>query len=161
MMQPSNNPNNPKNMNNKTILLTAALTLTGAAALAQYSVNWFKIAGGGGTSSGGNYALSGTIGQADAGGPLTGGNYSLTGGFWAAVTLIQEPGSPELTMITNVNGSRTVRWPSPSPGYFLQQSTDLTPAGWTNSTYPVSDDGTFRFITFSPPSGRLFFRLIK
>ena len=53
-------------MSNKTILLTAALVLTGAAALAQYSVNWFKIAGGGGTSSGGSYALSGTIGQADA-----------------------------------------------------------------------------------------------
>jgi hypothetical protein len=148
-------------MKTKTILLTATLVLTGAAALAQYSVNWFKIAGGGGTSSGGDYALSGTIGQADAGGPLTGGTYSLTGGFWAAATLIQEPGGPQLTMVTHGDGTLTVRWPSPSAGYLLQQSIDLTPTGWTDSTYPVSDDGTFRFVTFSPPSPRLFFRLRK
>ena len=152
------NPSHPMTM--KTILLAATLVLTGAAALAQYSVNWFKIAGGGGTSSGGNYTLSGTIGQADAGGTLKGGTFALAGGFLAAA-LIQEPGGPQLTMINNGNGTLTVRWPSPSAGYLLQQSTDLTPASWTNSTYPVSDDGTFRFVTFSPLSARLFFRLKK
>ena len=49
----------------------------------QYSIDWYKVAGGGGTSTGGVYSVSGTIGQHDAGGPMTGGNYSLTGGFWA------------------------------------------------------------------------------
>ena len=88
----------------KAILLAATLVLTGAAALAQYSVNWFKIAGGGGTSSGGNYTLSGTIGQADAGGTLKGGTFALAGGFWAAA-LIQEPGGPQLTMINNGDGT--------------------------------------------------------
>ena len=39
----------------------------------QYSINWFKVAGGGGTSAGGAYQVSGTIGQPDAGGPMTGG----------------------------------------------------------------------------------------
>lgn len=148
-------------MNTKTTLVTAALALTGAAAIAQYSVNWFKVAGGGGTSSGGNYALSGTIGQADAGGPLTGGNYSLTGGFWAGVTLIQEDGGPELSMITNPGGTMSLRWPSPSTGYVLQQSPDLTPDGWTDSTYPVSDNGNLRFVTFTPAPRRLYFRLRK
>ncbi len=146
-------------MKTKTILLIT-LVITGAVAFAQYSVNWFKIAGGGGASSGGNYALRGTIGQADAGGTLKGGTFALAGGFWAAA-LIQEPGGPQLTIINNGNGTLTVRWPSPSAGYVLQQSTDLTPTGWTNSTYPVSDDGTFRLVTFSPPSARLFFRLRK
>ena len=37
----------------------------------QYSIDWYKIAGGGGTSTGGTYAVSGTIGQHDAGGPMT------------------------------------------------------------------------------------------
>ena len=32
-----------------------------------YSIDWFKIAGGGGTSTGGVYSVSGTIGQHDAG----------------------------------------------------------------------------------------------
>lgn len=118
-------------------------------------------AGGGGTSSGGNYAVSGTIGQADAGGPLTGGNYSLTGGFWSGVTLVQNPEGPELSMVTDSKGGMTVRWPSPSPGYILQQSTDLTKESWADSTYPVADDGTWRSITFEPAAGRLYFRLRK
>jgi hypothetical protein len=35
-------------------------------------------------SSGGNYELSGTIGQLDAG-EMSGGAYALTGGFWFGV----------------------------------------------------------------------------
>src|ERR1035437_2294046 len=31
-----------------------------------YSIDWYKIAGGGGSSTGGVYAVSGTIGQPDA-----------------------------------------------------------------------------------------------
>ena len=46
-----------------------------------YSLDWFTIDGGGGTSTGGVYLVSGTIGQPDAGGPMTDGNYSLTDGF--------------------------------------------------------------------------------
>ena len=34
-----------------------------STAHAQYSIDWFKIAGGGGASTGGVYAVSGTIGQ--------------------------------------------------------------------------------------------------
>jgi hypothetical protein len=49
---------------------------------AQFSIDWYKISGGGGSSAGGNYSLSGTIGQHDAEGPMTSGPYSLTGGFW-------------------------------------------------------------------------------
>lgn len=54
------------------------------AATAGYSVDRWTIAGGGGNSSGGSYAVSGTLGQADVDPlqPFTGGTYSLTGGFW-------------------------------------------------------------------------------
>ncbi len=56
----------------------------GPAAMAQpYEVPWWTIDGGGGTSSGGIYTLSGTIGQPDAGAAMSGGIYSLSGGFWA------------------------------------------------------------------------------
>ena len=47
-----------------------------------YSIDWFKIAGGGGTSTGGLYQVSGTIGQHDAGPVMTNGQFSVTGGFW-------------------------------------------------------------------------------
>ena len=54
--------------------------LCAASASAQnYRIEWFTIDGGGGTSSGGQYTLSGTIGQPDAG-ELKGGNYVLEGG---------------------------------------------------------------------------------
>jgi hypothetical protein len=46
-----------------------------------YAIPWWTVDGGGGTSAGGGYTLTGTIGQPDAG-VMTGGGYSLTGGFW-------------------------------------------------------------------------------
>ena len=49
-----------------------------------YSIDWFTIDGGGGTSTGGVYSVSGTIGQPDAG-ALSSGGYALSGGFWAGL----------------------------------------------------------------------------
>jgi hypothetical protein len=71
------------------ILLTlmAVLLLTSSALASSggpYVLDWYTMDGGGGTSIGGVYALSGTIGQADAG-MLSGGSYTLTGGFWGAL----------------------------------------------------------------------------
>jgi len=54
-----------------------------ANAQSRYALDWFTIDGGGGTSSGGDFTLNGTIGQPDAG-TMSGGNYSLAGGFWGA-----------------------------------------------------------------------------
>jgi hypothetical protein len=62
----------------------AALALPGTA-VAQtggpYDLSWNTQDGGGGTSSGGPYAITGVIGQPDAGPPLSGGNETLSGGF--------------------------------------------------------------------------------
>jgi hypothetical protein len=71
------------------ILITlAAVCLLTSSALASseaaYLLNWYTVDGGGGTSIGGIYSLSGTIGQADAG-VLSGGTYTLLGGFWSAL----------------------------------------------------------------------------
>jgi len=46
-----------------------------------YQIVWSTINGGGGQSSGGQYVLTGTVGQPDAG-YSEGGNYELLGGFW-------------------------------------------------------------------------------
>ena len=46
-----------------------------------YEISWSTIDGGGGTSTGGNFALVGTIGQPDAG-EMEGGDFTLAGGFW-------------------------------------------------------------------------------
>src|SRR5215469_13849843 len=95
----------------------------------QYSINWYKVAGGGGNSSGGNYSLSGTIGQPDASGALTGGNYSLTGGFWAFIQVVQTVGAPTL-YISHLGNTVTVYWQNVS-GWTLHQNNNLTGPGWT------------------------------
>ncbi len=73
-----------------------AIVLTaGAAALApqgpSFDLSWHTIDGGGGTSSGGGFELSGTVGQPDAGPFMTGGSFELRGGFWAGPAPIPCP----------------------------------------------------------------------
>lgn len=124
-------------------------------ALAQnYSIDWHKTAAGGGTSSGGVYSVSGTIGQHDAGGAMTGGNYSVTGGFWTLFA-VQTAGAPLLT-ITYSGNQAVVSWPLTATGWMLQ--TNNTPVTGTWGNYPglvVSNS-----VTISPTPGNLFFRLV-
>ncbi len=66
------------------------LLLLSGVALAQsgggYDLTWSTVDGGGYTfSTGGGYALGGTVGQADAG-TLSGGGYTLSGGFWGGAS---------------------------------------------------------------------------
>jgi hypothetical protein len=65
------------------LIVSIAFAQTGSG----YDLSWSTIDGGGAfSSSGGGYALAGTIGQPDAG-SLIGGGYTLNGGFWSgAVT---------------------------------------------------------------------------
>jgi hypothetical protein len=47
-----------------------------------YELTWTTIDGGGGTGTGGQYTLTGTLGQPDTA-YLEGGGYTLIGGFWS------------------------------------------------------------------------------
>jgi hypothetical protein len=136
----------------KKLLLFFALLATAGLAQ-QYTIGWYKISGGGGTSAGGQYSVSGTIGQHDAGTAMTGGNYSLTGGFWSLIA-VQTPGAPLLS-ITASGNQVIVSWPSPSTGFNLQTNSNLNPANWGNYGGTVINNSA----TISPPNGNLFFRL--
>jgi hypothetical protein len=141
------------------VLLCLALLLCQSASAQSYSIDWFKIAGGGGTSTGATYQVSSTIGQPDASGVMTGGSYSLTGGFWSLIAVVQTPGAPLLTISFNPQLSTiNVSWPSPSTGWTLQQNSDLTTTSWSTSG-GISDNGTNKSITITSPTGNLFFRL--
>src|SRR6266581_8038557 len=94
------NPNRiPSQISGRSATLFVALFLSGICAHAQnYSIDWFTIDAGGGTSTGGVYSVSGTIGQPDANAQtMTGGNFSVTGGFWSLFA-VQTPGAPLLTI---------------------------------------------------------------
>ncbi len=124
------------NMKTRTILLAFLLLVAGAlnARAQSYSIDWFTIdGGGGGTSTGGVYSVSGTIGQPDAGGPMTNGQYSLTGGFWALPQAVQSVGAPTLSIVPATPGNATISWTPGTSGFVLQETWSLSPANWTNS----------------------------
>ena len=123
-----------------------------------YSVDWYKVAGGGGTSTGGTYQVSGTIGQPDASGAMSGGNYSVTGGFWALINVVQTPGAPTL-YISRSNNVVTVYWQNVSGWNLIQSGNLTTPVGsWPASSSPTLSNGT-NYLNVANPSGNLFFRL--
>jgi hypothetical protein len=122
-----------------------------------YSVDWYKIAGGGGTSTGGTYQVSGTIGQPDASGSMTGGSYSLTGGFWSLINVVQTTGAPALS-ITHAGNRVIVSWPD-TGSYTLQQNSNLAGGSWTSSVYTITTTNGTSSITIPSPVGNLFFRL--
>ncbi len=140
----------------KKLILLFGLLIPTISFAQSYSIDWYKIAGGGGTSTGGVYSVSSTIGQPDASGAMTGGSYSLTGGFWA-IYAVQTAGAPTL-YISHAGNSVTVYWQNVS-GWNLQQNNNLTvPAGWTGNGGVTTANGT-NYLTITPPAGNLFFRL--
>jgi len=71
-------------MEKKNILLLGLVSIISGfmpMCLADYSISWYTIDGGGGRNSGGQYILMGTIGQPDAA-YSSSGNYQVLGGFW-------------------------------------------------------------------------------
>ena len=141
----------------KPALLGLLLWLAPLALPAQtYSIDWYKVAGGGGTSTGGVYAVSGTVGQQDAGGPMTNGQYSVTGGFWALPIPVQTTNAPTLAIIPAAPGWATISWTPPTPGFVLQETTSLAPTNWTNSPSGATNPITVPAV---PPAK--FYRLNK
>jgi hypothetical protein len=142
-------------------IAVAALLITPSAKAQSYSIDWFTIDGGGGTSTNGQYSLSGTIGQPDAGATMTNGNYSLIGGFWSidGVAIVQNPGSPILSVTVPALNTVVVSWPSPSTGFLLQTNNNLATTNWGNFSGTIFDIGATRNVTNKPPVGNLYFRL--
>ena len=134
-------------------VIVAALLLPAGAMAQNYNIDWYKIAGGGGTSTGGTYSVTGTIGQPDASGSLTGGKYSLTGGFWA-IYAVQSPGAPVLT-ITQIGNKAIVSWDPTITGWTLQTNVNLATPTWGNYVGPIINNSC----TNTPPPNNLFFRL--
>lgn len=145
------------------LLALAGSLLVPSAQAQTYTIDWYSIDGGGGTSSGGNFTLTGTIGQPDAG-TAAGGNYTLTGGFMSVVTVIQTPGGPLLN-VTRQGNSVIISWPDPSTDFVLQETGALaTPSvntSWGNNQGAITISGGEKRVTIAAPVGNKYFRLLK
>src|SRR5438876_9327549 len=98
----------------KTFVYFSMALLTSLAAVPSllsqtYNIDWFTIDGGGGSSAGGVYAVSGTIGQPDAG-KMSGGNFTLDGGFWGIIAANPTNGTPLLTITRTAPNTVRVSW---------------------------------------------------
>lgn len=138
-------------------LLASSLCLP---VLAQYSIDWSTMDGGGGTSTGGDYSLSGTAGQPDAG-TMSGGEFVLTGGFWSVLAVVENPPAPSLTIARNAPDSVVISWPTPGTGWFLEQNPDLTPGNWSVVAGAPVEVGGNSQVTISPLETTGYYRLRK
>ena len=68
------------------LALTVATSAGLAVATADPQLAWWVVAGGGGRSSGGDFQVEGSAGQAAAG-LMRGGSYELGSGFWGSGVL--------------------------------------------------------------------------
>ena len=136
------------------MLAIAAALLFPAGAVAQnYSINWYKVSGGGGTSTGGVYTVNGTAGQPEAGPALSDGHYTVTGGFWSLIA-VQTPGAPELSL-TQAGNLVILAWDPSVTGWNLQTNANLATPTWGNYLGSVVNNR----VTNKPPPMNLFYRL--
>ncbi len=125
---------------------------------AQYSIDWLTIDGGsGGTSTGGVFSVSGTIGQPDAG-TMSGGNFTIDGGFWGIIAAVQTSGAPLLSVARSGNNV-IVSWPVPSIGCVLQENPILAASNWTNVSASPATNGLNLEVVVPAPVGNQFYRL--
>ena len=127
-----------------------------------FHVDWSKISGGGGTSTNGQFSLSGTAGQDDAGATMNGGGYSLAAGFWSFASVVETPGAPLLS-IQFSGGNAIISWAADKgSGFNLQEATSLnSPAQWGPSGATLSTNGNTISATVLHSTGLKFFRLQK
>ena len=128
------------------LILAALTTFAHAQSGGQFDL-WSTIDGGGGTSSGGQFALSGAIGQPDAG-ALTGGNFKLEGGFWSGITVQQTLGAPLLRIKLLGNGQVILSWPVNASGFAIEETTNASQSySWTATPQSVVDTATEHTVT--------------
>ncbi|HWX21054.1 MAG TPA: LamG-like jellyroll fold domain-containing protein [Candidatus Binatia bacterium] len=87
------------------------------------------------------------------------GSFTSSFGPYSMTLFSLTPTGPTLTVSRPVNNVLVISWPYPSTGWNLKQNSDLATGNWAPSSAIVQNDGTNNFITISPPTGNLFFRL--
>jgi hypothetical protein len=146
----------------KTFVLACILSVPLLGHAQGFALTWYKVAGGGGISSGTNgstvFTLAGTIGQQDASTTVTGGTFALTGGFWSQIAIVQNPSGPSLS-ISPMSGGAMISWPSSATNYFLQFTRNLETRAWNLYPADIVTNGSSNTVMVPASSPRMYFRL--
>jgi hypothetical protein len=139
---------------------TSALLIPFLLAAQDFEMDWYAVAAGGGEGSGGDFALSATVGQPEAG-DMAGGDFALTGGFWSIVSETEPPPAFSLTVSLS-DGDLVISWPQTgSAGFLLQEAITLAAPGLTWNTVdvtPQTSNGT-KTVRLPLTTGSRFYRL--
>ena len=141
------------------------MIISGASFAVTFTIDWHKVAGGGGTSADGFYTLSGTLGQAEAGQPMSGGIYAVTGGAQFGDDGSDGPTVP-LRIIAVQLGPRELHITmagTPGHTFQLQSAASLTqPIAWSNlgASALAPGEGRLEFVDPSAPGAR-FYRITE
>lgn len=140
-------------------LVAFCVTAVAVTSLSQdYSVEWWKVSGGGGISSGGVYAAGGTIGQPDASTAANGGQFRVEAGFWV-LGVVQDANVPRLTLQLSSTNTIVLFWAVSPGGFGLQEARELISANWAEVDVPsVVVDGVAQ-VTLPVVATNRFFRL--
>jgi hypothetical protein len=146
------------------VLALMAISILGSKACAQtggsLDLSWHTIAGGGGSCAAAHYALTGTIGQADAA-SASSATCTLVGGFWASEAAISAPQGPYL-QIKRSGSFVIISWPAEAGASTLQSAGDLTShPNWTAVAQPLTLAGSQYQVTLSATNAKQFFRLAR
>lgn len=137
----------------------ALVAIVSGASAQPFSIARFVIAGGGGASAGGTFALNGTLGQHDAGPPsLIGGGFSLTGGFWSPA--IVPPSELPVLSIERLGEDVRVFWPLSAIGFVLVECSTISGV-WSPVAFPYDTNAADISISIPAPTGSRFYRLRK
>lgn len=139
------------------LMLTAALGWPWVC-WADVGVDWHVLGGGGGHSTGGVYAVRGTIGQ-----PMIGrvaqDRIQLNGGFWAFAMIIQQEGAPKLYLDWATPTNMQLTWRAEQGTAVLQVTDSLTQPNWVDvAGDPIWEDEINRFL-LAPADTVRFYRL--
>ncbi len=69
--------------------------------------------------------------------------------------------NPVPNIAASVGGGLFIAWPATASGWSLQESPDLVPSTWVNSTLPITTSGGQKQVSIPNPTGTLFFRLAR
>jgi hypothetical protein len=137
-----------------------------AGAAESLSIDWYTVDGGGGSTSAGEFTLSGTVGQPDAG-TLTASccGFTIFGGYWSQFSevIVTPPGRPALSIYLSNANTLLLSWPADQTGYVLEQRAAAAPGAWSNvPVTPVLVGAEYQVsLTFSPHDAPTYLRLRK
>jgi hypothetical protein len=93
---------------------------------------------------------------------LIGSPHDHTGAMDTGAAYLFTIPPPVLQIRLTATNAVKVSWPSPAPGFWLQQNTNgIATLNWSNVTDSIWDDGTNLSLLICPPTGSRFYRLFK